>query len=144
MVISKISSFFVLSLWNLMKMIRLKDDYIHQVSWGLDKKWGYFTNGQFLSVCRFFSSDFSSIFVATWFYIRPYNWNLSCTLWWLCYFDLHLCSFHPNEQMKFPKEVVIGYQLRSIWDTESIGFEVSHYAIVSILSNSNESIPQKL
>ena len=51
--ISKKSTIFVLSSWNVMKMISSWDDYFHQVSWGLDKKYGFFTNGQFLNVSHF-------------------------------------------------------------------------------------------
>ena len=34
-------------------MISSWDDYFHQVSWGLDKKCGFFFNGQFLNVSCF-------------------------------------------------------------------------------------------
>ena len=42
-----------------MKTINIWDNHFHQVSWGLDKKCGFFTNGQFLNVCGFFCSDFT-------------------------------------------------------------------------------------
>ena len=49
----KKSTLFVLSLWNSVKMINSWCDFFHQVSWGLNKKCGFFTKGQFLNVCRF-------------------------------------------------------------------------------------------
>ena len=55
----KKSTVFVLSLQNLLKMIRSGDGYFHKVSWGLDKNCGLFTNGQFLNVGPFFDSDFT-------------------------------------------------------------------------------------
>ena len=56
----KKSTIFVQSLWNLVKIITLWGNHFHQVSWGLDKNCGFFTNGQFLSVSGFFYSDFTN------------------------------------------------------------------------------------
>ena len=56
--ISKKSTFFVLSSWNLVKIISSSDDYFPKVSWGLDKKYGSFTNGHFLNLGPFFDPDF--------------------------------------------------------------------------------------
>ena len=55
---SKKSTFFILFPWNLVKMITSRLDYFHQVSWGLDKKFGFLTDGQFLNLSRSFPSDF--------------------------------------------------------------------------------------
>ena len=52
--INRKSTFFVRSLWNLVKIITPWDNHFHKVSWGLDKNWGFFSNGQFLSVSGFF------------------------------------------------------------------------------------------
>ena len=42
-------------------MITSWEDFFHQVSWGLDKKCGFFTNGQFLSVSGFFTQTLLTI-----------------------------------------------------------------------------------
>ena len=47
--------FFFLSSWNFVKMIIERSSYFHQVSWGLEKNRGFFTNGKFLSVGSFFT-----------------------------------------------------------------------------------------
>ena len=52
--ISKKSTFFDLSSWNLVKIITIWGYHFHQVSWRLGKKCGFFTNGQFLNVGPFF------------------------------------------------------------------------------------------
>ena len=56
--IHKKSTVFVLSIWNLVKMISSLDNYFHQVSWGLGGKCGFFTIGHFLNVGPFFNPDF--------------------------------------------------------------------------------------
>ena len=57
--INKRSTIFVPSSWNFVKMIISGGDYFHQVSWGSDKKCGFYINGQFLNVSCFLSSDFT-------------------------------------------------------------------------------------
>ena len=52
--ISKKSTFSVQSLWNLVKIITLSGYNFDQVSWGKDKKYCFFTIGQFLIVSHFF------------------------------------------------------------------------------------------
>ena len=69
MTICKRSTIFVQSSWNFVKMIIPWGDYFHQVSWGLNKKCGFFTNGQFLSLCQFFPSDFRYNFAPL--YVKP-------------------------------------------------------------------------
>ena len=41
-----------------MNLIASWGEYFHQFSWGLDKKCGFLTNGQFLNVSPFFDPDF--------------------------------------------------------------------------------------
>ena len=55
--IDKKSTIFVQFLWNLVKMIASQENHFHQVSWRLDKNYGFIINIQFWSVSRFFSSD---------------------------------------------------------------------------------------
>ena len=79
MTINKKSTIFFQSSWNLVKMITSWANYFHQVSWRLDKKCGFFINGQFLNMSRFFSSDFNF----TWdfeleFVIRNTYWVCPC------------------------------------------------------------------
>ena len=52
--ISKKSTSFVQSSWNLVKMISSWETYFYQVLWELDKNCRFFINGQFLNVCVFF------------------------------------------------------------------------------------------
>ena len=54
---SKKSTIFVQSIWNLVKIFISWGIHFHQVSWGLEKNCGFFTNGYFLNVCCFFYSD---------------------------------------------------------------------------------------
>ena len=54
----KNSTYFVLFSWNLVKMITSRGNYFRQILLGLDKKYGSFTNGQFLNMGPFFYSDF--------------------------------------------------------------------------------------
>ena len=49
-------------------MISSWDDYFHQVSWGLDKKCGFLTNGQFLDVGPFFTQTLV-VEVHFWLYV---------------------------------------------------------------------------
>ena len=53
MAISKKSTPFVLSLWNLVKIITSWADFFYQISWGKDENCRFFTDGQFLNVSRF-------------------------------------------------------------------------------------------
>ena len=62
---SEKSTFFAQSSWNLVKIITTWGNHFHQVSWGLDKKCRFFTNGQFLNVGPFFDSDFIILFWKT-------------------------------------------------------------------------------
>ena len=54
MAISKKSTFFIQSSWNLVRIIITWGDYFHHVSWWFDEKCRFFTDGQFLSGCCFF------------------------------------------------------------------------------------------
>ena len=56
--ISKESTYFFLSSWNLVKIITSWGDLFHQVSWEYDKKWGFLIGGWFLNVSNFFDPDF--------------------------------------------------------------------------------------
>ena len=53
----------MLSSWNLVKMIISWGNHFHQVSLGLDKHCGFFTNGQYLSVSGFFIQTLNSIII---------------------------------------------------------------------------------
>ena len=55
LVISKKSTIFVLSLWNLVKMITSWGNLFHQVSSGLDKNCGFLIDDQCLNACFFYS-----------------------------------------------------------------------------------------
>ena len=52
--INRKSTFFVRSLWNLVKIINSWGNHFHKVSWRLDKKCRFITYGQFLNVSCFF------------------------------------------------------------------------------------------
>ena len=54
LVVSKKSTFFVLSSWNLLKITILLGNHFHQILWGQYKKCGFFTYGPFFNVSHFF------------------------------------------------------------------------------------------
>ena len=99
---NKESTFFALFSQNMVEMITTWGDDFHQVSWGEDKKYGFFTNGQILNVSHFlFDSDFR------------FNLNGSA-LFWDCIFNGHWTCPHAfnstcNSVIQFNNKVI------SIW-----------------------------
>ena len=71
MAISKESTFFVQSSWNLVKMIISWGYHFHQVSWEYDKNCGFLAIGQFLNVDPIFDPDFSYLVVMVLIYFDP-------------------------------------------------------------------------
>ena len=53
----KKSTFLVLSSWNLVKTMNTWGDFFHQLSWGLDKNYGNFINGQFFERVGIFFTE---------------------------------------------------------------------------------------
>ena len=64
--ISKKCTIFFQSSWNLVKMNASLVNHFHQVSWGLNKNCGFFTNSQFLSVSDFSYSDLTFLRSREW------------------------------------------------------------------------------
>ena len=73
------NSVFVQFSWNLVKILTSWGNHFNQVSWGLEKNWGFFANYQFLKMGPFFKT------------LAVFEWDE-----WL-----NLCDFYLNFLKKF-------------------------------------------
>ena len=82
--INKKSTFFVLSSWNLVKIINSWGNHFHKVSWEYNKNCGFFTNDQCFNMSRFF-------WLRLYIFVHVAQWTkLSLLVCFHC-FDLHFC-----------------------------------------------------